>query len=102
MTKCQACGATYNQVQGDGLLYFHRCPPLSLPELVAAVAAGKVAMVNGETPSVAITLRSYERNAFRDENLPGTKAGDSGKVKANGAGVTTVADPAPIVVVALP
>jgi hypothetical protein len=66
--------ATYNQVQGDGTLYFHRCPPLSLPELVAAVAAGKVAMVNGETPAVAITLRTYERNALRDENLPGTKA----------------------------
>jgi hypothetical protein len=50
----------------------------------------------------AIQLRTYERNQVRDENFPGTKATDAGKMKAAGAGVALVADPAPAVVVALP
>lgn len=102
MTKCQACGGTYNAVQVDGSQYFHRCPPLSLSELVAAVVAGKVVLANGETPAVAFMLRTYDRNGFRDENLPSTKTADSGKVIAAGKGVALVADPVAGAVVALP
>jgi hypothetical protein len=100
MTKCTTCGGTYNQVQADGTQYFHRCPPLSAFELDAAVKAGKVALPNGETVDIAVQRRTYERNLLRDENLPSTRASDAGKMKALGAGTSTVADPStPVVVV---
>lgn len=102
MIQCNSCGGTYQPVQADGMLYFHRCPPLSLAELTTAVANGKVTLPNGETPDVALTRRAYERNALRDENLPGTKTSDAGKMKLAGAGVVTVADPVPSTVTAKP
>jgi hypothetical protein len=102
MTQCKSCGGTYTPVQADGTQYFHRCPPLSLPELTAAVAGGKVTLPNGETPDMAVVRRSYDRNAVRDENLPGTRPTDAGKLKAAGAGTLIVADPVAPVVVALP
>lgn len=102
MTKCQGCGGTYNQVQNDGTLYFHRCPPLSTVELAAAVAGGKVVLPNGETPDVAVTRRTYERAGLRDENLPSTRAVDAGKMKLVGAGVLTIVDPAGPAIVLVP
>lgn len=102
MLQCNSCGGTYQPVQADGMQYFHRCPPLSLAELTTAVAAGKVTLPIGETPDLALTRRSYERNTLRDENLPGTKTADAGKMKLAGAGVVTIADPAPSTVTAKP
>lgn len=101
MTKCQACGATYHAIQGDGTQYFHRCPSLSAAELDAAVKAGKVTLPKGETADEAVIARTYERNNARDENLVSTRASDKSRAKADGAGVVTIADPAtpPIVVV---
>lgn len=102
MTQCKSCGGTYNQVLGDGTQYFHRCPPLSSVEVAADVTAGKLVLPNGETADQAVSRRTYERNQLRDENLPGTKTTDAGKMKLAGAGVVTVADPVAPVVVALP
>lgn len=102
MIQCNSCGGTYQPVQADGMQYFHRCPPLSLAELTAAVAAGKVTLSNGETVDIAFSRRAYERNTLRDENLPGTKTSDAGKMKLAGAGVVTVADPLPSTVTAKP
>lgn len=102
MTKCKTCGGTYQPIQADGTQYFHRCPPLSVAELDAAVQSGKVTLPAKETVADAIMLRTYERNNVRDENLPGVRPTDTGKMKAPGAGVLIVADPTPIVVVALP
>lgn len=98
MQKCLSCGGTYNAIQADGTTYFHACPPLSRVELAAAVAAGKVALPPGETADDAVTRRVYTRANPRDENVPSSKPSDAGKLKAAGAGVTTVADPAPVVV----
>ena len=60
-------GGTYLPTTADGAPYFHRCPPLSLAELTAAVNANKVQLpvdpvTNArETPDVAITRRRHER-----------------------------------------
>jgi hypothetical protein len=44
MVQCKACGGTYAPVLADGMLYFHVCPPLSVPELHAALAAKTLAL----------------------------------------------------------
>lgn len=44
MVKCNACGGTYAPVLADGMLYFHVCPPLSVPELRAAITAKTLAL----------------------------------------------------------
>ena len=104
MLKCTACGGTYQPTNADGSAYFHRCPPLSLAELTAAVAANKIALPVdpitkvAETPDVAITRRSYERANLRDENLQATSGAGAKLMKATGDGTTTLADPAPATV----
>ena len=101
MLKCTACGGVYMPTTADGLQYFHRCPPLSLAELIAKVQAGKIALPNDpitgvpETPDVAITRRSYERANLRDENLRATSGAGANLIKAAGDGTTTLPDPAP-------
>lgn len=100
MNKCNTCNGTYEPIGADGLQYFHVCPPLSVLELTAAVAAAKVVLPGGETPDIAVTRRSYERATKRDENVKSTAPKDAGTMKAIGTGVTVVASgPAPIVVV---
>lgn len=99
MVICQRCGGSYEPIQSDGTQYFHRCPPLSAPELQTAVDKGLVQLPKGETVDDAIGRRVYERANLRDENLPSTKAADTGKVKAAGAGVVASASAAPAVVV---
>lgn len=102
MLKCLSCGGTYNATLADGTQYFHRCPPLSLEELTAAVAAGKVDLPKGETVDEAFERRVYERAHFRDENLTSTHEQDAGKMRAAGAGVVELPDVAPIVTIARP
>lgn len=100
MVQCKSCGGVYSPTQTDGTSYFHRCPPLSVVELAAAVKAGKVTLPNGETADDAVLHRTYERAQLRDENLPSTAAKDSGTVKASGLGTqpSAVVAPAPVVV----
>ena len=98
MVQCVSCGGRFEPIQTDGTQYFHRCPPLSRAELQAAVDAGAVVLPAKETVDDALAARTYERANLRDENLPSTKATDSGKRKADGAGVVAV-DAAPAVVV---
>jgi hypothetical protein len=95
MLKCVSCGATYEPVLADGMLYFHRCPPLSAPELAAAIAAGKIVLPVDpktslpETPDVAVTRRTYERAQLRDENIkgPAPRADLPAPIKSAGKGV---------------
>lgn len=101
MVQCKRCNGVYQATTDDGMQYFHACPPLSAPELAAAVAAGKIVLPLGETADVAVTRRIYERSNKRDENLPSTDASSKGAMKSPGAGVQTVAAPGPVVVVAL-
>jgi hypothetical protein len=101
MVKCNSCGGQYEPVLSDGMEYFHKCPPLSVVELAAAVAAGKVVLPGGETPDVAVTRRTYERQNQRDENLVSTTIGAPVAIKAAGTGTTAVA-PAPPPVVKVP
>jgi hypothetical protein len=88
--KCNACGGIYDDVLPDGMRYFHTCPSLSVVELGAAVLAGKVVLPVGETAADAVLRRSYERATKRDENVPSTRAVDSGQLIAAGTGVTVV------------
>src|SRR5262245_18111415 len=93
--QCKACNGIYDDVLPDGMRYFHACPSLSAPELAAAVTAGKVVLPNGETPDIAVTRRRYDRARARDENVPSTRAEDSGKVKSAGDGVIQLAPSPP-------
>lgn len=101
MLQCQSCGGTYAATQADGTLYFHRCPPLSVHELAAAVVAGAVVLPKGETPDIAVTSRVYERANLRDENVTGEpgKPNQPAPIKRAGAGVVELPDPAPTPVV---
>jgi len=100
MLKCNACGGTYQALQADGAQYFHVCPPLSAPELAAAVAGGKTVLPGGETADQAVARRTYERANKRDETvIPSPTRDKAGTLKTAGAGTTTVADPPATVVV---
>jgi hypothetical protein len=96
MVVCQSCGGTYDPVLADGMQYFHRCPPLSVVELAAAVKAGKVKLPDGEEPDVAVTRRVYERAQLRDENRPSTFQEHAGQIVSAGRGVKSIRAPEPI------
>lgn len=99
MVRCNTCGGRYEPLQADGTKYFHACPPLSEAELTAAIAAGKVVLPVGQKVGDLLSTTTYERAGKRDENVPSTAAGDSGKLKAIGGGTTPIASPVPAVVV---
>lgn len=112
MVKCKACGGVYVDVQPDGTQYFHACPPLSVPELRAAIAKGTVTLApvdaarlkaaadldlatpppEGEAPRADLVLASLviARPNARDENLLATTEKNKGAIKAAGAGVVAV------------
>jgi|SRR5579864_881380 len=101
MVQCRTCGGSYEPALPDGTQYFHACPPLSVVELTAAVAAGLVVLPAGETPAQAIALRTYTRANARNENLASTDAKNAGAVVAAGLGAPfpMAAPPPPVVVV---
>jgi hypothetical protein len=102
MVTCVTCGGTYDPIGRDGLTYFHACAPLSVVELQAAVAGGRVRLPMGETADDAVQRRTYERAEKRDENRASTAAADTDRVKAIGRGTTPVdvaVDVAPVIVV---
>lgn len=91
MVKCQSCGGIYEPVLSDGMQYFHACPPLSAPELQAAVDAGAVTLPKGETVEEAVLLRTYERANKRDENVvAGSDPDKDAPIKAEGDGAVEV------------
>lgn len=103
MQQCLTCGGTYAPILPDGMQYFHVCPPLSVPELEAAVTAGKVVLPKDETAEIAVQRRMYERAQKRDENVvPSLAANTPATMKSAGKGVTdlgvVVVDTAPVIV----
>lgn len=84
--RCRACGGTYQQTDGEGFTYFHVCPPLSAPELVALVA--------GLDTATAETFTNVERPGHRDENVSINGNGDVVLI-SEGAGADDVADTKP-------
>ena len=102
MVQCNTCGGTYEPVQADGMRYFHVCPPLSAPELQAAVDAGKVELPKGETVDDAVSRRTYRRANHRDETVvPATDRTTAGRPKSIGLGVTEL-EPAPDPIIQVP
>lgn len=97
--QCLACGGVYRPILPDGMAYFHACPPLSLPELAAAVAERRVILPAGESVEEAIQARTYLRSDTRDENARAASTAGASAMKAAGAGVTPVAAADPTVVV---
>lgn len=63
--KCRACHGVYHDVQRDGTLYFHTCPPLP-PDKHGIVR---------------------ERPNRRDENIANDRRGRAVGIRAEGAGV---------------
>ena len=97
--QCRICGGTYDTIGRDGVPYFHACPPLSVVELAAAVAAGKVQLPAGETVDDAVLRRTYERAEKRDENDPRTRADDEKAAKRGQPRVVPAPPPLPAVVI---
>ena len=60
---CPHCRATYNRENNDKTLYFHECPPLSLPEYKAKFPA-----FLGDTPP--LTERPIKLREGRDIPKP--------------------------------
>jgi hypothetical protein len=113
MVKCNVCAGTYEPILADGALYFHACPPLSVPELKDAIAKGSVKLSTvqqqqldaakaldssnpvlvGELPRAELALAQLvvERPNKRDENIVGPGApGQPAPQKAPGTGVTKI------------
>lgn len=62
MRKCLSCGATYEPVLADGMLYFHTCPPFSAPELRKALDAGTVRLTAAQQAALdAAILRDQDK-----------------------------------------
>lgn len=88
MVKCNSCGGTYEPVLPDGMQYFHACPPLSAPELQAAVDAGDVELPKGMRVEDALRVTVFERANKRDENVvAGGDPEHAAPIKAEGDGV---------------
>jgi hypothetical protein len=111
--KCNACGGTYDDVLPDGLQYFHRCPPLSVPELKHALEDGRLqlppahqAIVDAAkqfdadnppkadgVPRLDQVLATFivERKNARNENVvPSSDRTQPATIAAEGAGVTVL------------
>lgn len=112
--KCNVCAGEYDDPLPDGSRYFHRCPPYSVVELKAAIAAGVVSLTPGQqalfdkaalldltaplakedvprTDRVLGTL-GITRPGARDENIRGfARAGKPDDPIADGIGKTTIA-----------
>jgi hypothetical protein len=112
--RCNACGATYVDVQDDGVRYFHACGPLSPAELEAAIADGTVTLTDAQQaqlgpldvdtpatdgspsappqPTPIFARLTVERPNKRDENVVVVGKDEHGTaivaVKLEGAGVT--------------
>lgn len=117
MLTCKSCGGTYDPIGADGMAYFHSCPPLSLPELKAALTGGAVRLSAAfaqrlkaaqdadaaRPPDAAGPLAVdellativVERPNKRDENILGGRGDDRHDLRAEGAGVDAAAAPAP-------
>lgn len=67
--KCTNCNATYFDVLGDGMRYFHSCPPTA------------VDLVTGKTT---------ESPTKRDENIVLKADGSSAGIKAAGKGIAVL------------
>lgn len=97
--QCTTCGGIYDEVQADGLRYFHACPPLSSSELAAAVKAGKVELAADETAEEAVARRVYLRAGARDENVTaGDDPRQAARPKSEGKGT----QPAPATIADVP
>ncbi len=107
-TRCRTCQGVYMRLLPDGTTYFHRCPPVD--RVRAQVAGGAIVLFDSRLtvttvtnpdgsvtvtrtflpplPAGAVFLEQVfiDRPNFRDENVPSTRAEDSGRVKAPGAG----------------
>lgn len=94
MQQCLTCGGVYSPIQTDGTEYYHVCPPLSAPELAAAVAAGAVTLPDGETVDDALARRTYHRAAARNENVTGppVDAQHDAPIVSAGSGVQALPD----------
>src|SRR4051812_10296091 len=68
--QCNSCGATYGDVQANGMIYFHACAPLP-PDKQGFQA---------------------ERPDKRDENLIYSKLGRLKGIASEGLGVTCLTD----------
>lgn len=94
--ECKCCGGVYDDVQPDGLRYFHVCPPLTRAELDQAVSDGRVALPKGETVDQALERRVYLRGGARNENaVQSTDAAIRGAIVAEGKGVRELGRTAP-------
>lgn len=70
MVKCVTCGGTYQTAGADGHPYAHVCPPLSMTEITAAIAQGKIVLAPGDTADAAALRGAYPRANARNENPP--------------------------------
>jgi len=108
--QCISCGGIFDDVQRDGMQYFHACPPLSVAELKAAIVAktltftaaaqaaydaAKAADV-ASPPAAGTSSRvdaflfglNVDRPNKRDENIvPPTDASKPATIKSAGKGV---------------
>jgi ssDNA-binding Zn-finger/Zn-ribbon topoisomerase 1 len=89
MTKyrCNTCGGEYDDVQPDGTLYFHVCPPIPVhkvkrPDGTIVTIEGNVSSDQSEV--VETTFR--ERPNKRDENVMEDRALGRVRIKAEGKG----------------
>lgn len=110
--QCKSCGGVYDDVQRDGIRYFHACAPVTR---VAVERAGSPTVVDlkdvkpddtitvtrsGATTKTTVSTAQagdarlgdtiVERPNKRDENVTGppAKPGDPAPIKSPGAGTT--------------
>jgi phage tail sheath gpL-like len=83
--QCNSCGGVYRTLQDDGLAYYHACPSDRVETPATFDDAGK---------QIGAEVRAPIPNR-RDENVVVTdRATNAVGIKAEGAGVTPVTDPA--------
>jgi hypothetical protein len=86
MQKCDACGGTYNEQTGDGLAYFHVCPP----EVLVGTEKKPRPNIRNEniTPGLAYVLQDGVFASY----LPAPHPEERGKLSYIPATVTIIAE----------
>jgi hypothetical protein len=72
--QCVTCGGTYTPVQPDGTQYFHRCPPLSVAELKAALDAKALQLAPADATRLQLAKDAETRTPPKAGELAPTDA----------------------------
>jgi hypothetical protein len=91
-TRCATCAGVYDSVSGDGVTFYHRCPPLRVLRVRELDGTYSTVLPGNEGVRPVVMERAIPRPNERDENLQRDPTTGKAVPIATGTGVTSVPD----------